>query len=164
MTLLDTDEQRWYCYKDNELYFAKADRWEGTFHPLTHEEEAHVIKEYKVVYVDGYELAHTALGSIFMLENSIIMYFGSKVEVSYDSIEVLHSSLEREITALRTFLAGPLFAALAKKETLSLTIGFRDELGLLQLPSFTMAKNDIEDCHAFIKKRITDKKVKHISS
>jgi hypothetical protein len=29
MTLLDEEKERWYCYKDDEVFLAKEHRWIG---------------------------------------------------------------------------------------------------------------------------------------
>jgi len=48
---------------------------------------------------------------------------------------------------------GPLLAAAFKKKTTSLIVAFCDEHGLLQLPSFKMADDEIDDCyHTIIEK------------
>ena len=35
MTLLDEDAQRWYCYKDDVVFYAKGNEWVETNHPLS---------------------------------------------------------------------------------------------------------------------------------
>jgi hypothetical protein len=76
-------------------------------------------------------------------------------EVPYASLEIVNITNEREITALRTFLIGPLFAALFKKENMLLNLGFRDEeTGLLQTPYFKIAHGDIWKCYTTINKRL----------
>lgn len=77
-----------------------------------------------------------------------------KLECPYASIEVLNISQDREITALRIFLIGPVFAAWFKKKTLVLTIGVRENDGLLQLPSFEMETSVIDSCYEKLYDRI----------
>src|SRR5208337_5390014 len=96
-------------------------------------------------------------GFLFILEPSIsiILDNGRELEIKYASIESLNILLQREITALRTFLVGPMFAAWLKKETKTLAIGFRDELKLIQTPKFVL-QDDVElaRCYNSIMKQI----------
>src|SRR5208337_527105 len=96
-------------------------------------------------------------GFLFILEPSIniILDRGREIEIKYPSIESLNILLQREITALRTFLVGPFFAAWLKKETKTLAIGFRDELKLIQTPTFVLQDNDeLARCYNLIMEQI----------
>jgi hypothetical protein len=178
MQLLDEDEQgRWYCYKDNELWRDKEQKWNEPKRAWDEEqtEEEHA---YDALYIDGYKDIKSDLILLSVLSNSIKVQTGKKetlaeptylggvrgkvitvpvktlFEVPYTSLEVVNITHEREITALRTFLIGPLFAAYFKQENMFLNIGFRDETGLLQTPCFKIGHGDLEKCYNTIVRRL----------
>lgn len=172
MKLLGEEEQRWYCFKDDEVWLGKKHRWlEETAPSLP--ETGNV---YDAFYVDGYQDLPSSRATISLSEERIEITFAFrrrnssqafKLKFPFASIEVLNITQEREITALRTFLftatdkligtksglMGPVYAAWLKKKTLSLTIGVREN-GLLELPSFKMETGIINSCYAKLYERI----------
>lgn len=159
MALLDPDRQRWYCYKDDEAFFAKEQIWgvrDAVIEALPPDLASKLVRYYKALYIDGYANAGTSTGIVYLFSDKIQLRFDKlQVDLSYDSIEVLAVMAEREITALRTFVIGPVLAAAFKQQTKVLMIGLRDKLGLLQLPSFKMHELEIEDCYNKILARRT---------
>lgn len=160
MQLVDEEEQRWYCLKDDQVWLGKEQRW------LKSKQEMGV---YDAFYVDGYRNLTSKLATISLSEQSIKINFSDpspdssnalELEFPYPSIEVLNITQEREITALRTWLIGPVFAAWFKKKTLTLTIGVREKDGLLQLPSFKMETSIINSCYDNLYERIQKAKAK----
>ena len=154
MQLVEEEEQRWYCLKDDQLWLGHEQRW------LKSKQEMGV---YDAFYVDGYRNITGKLATISLSEQSIKIKFSDpsadssnalELEFPYSSIEVLNVTQEREITALRTWLIGPVFAAWFKKKTLTLTIGVREKDGLLQLPSFKMETGIINSCYDNLYDRI----------
>jgi hypothetical protein len=114
---------------------------------------------FTALYIDGYEDVWSGEATISLGEKEIAILVGqtgnqTAFKVAYDRIESLNVLQEREITALRTFLIGPTFAAWFKKKTRTLTIGFRDQLGLMQIPSFKMANSDISSCYKRILEQV----------
>lgn len=124
---------------------------------------------YDAFYVDGYRNLTAKLATISLSEQSIKINLSDpsadssnalELEFPYPSIEVLNITQEREITALRTWLIGPVFAAWFKKKTLTLTIGVREKDGLLELPSFKMETGIINGCYDNLYERIQKAKTK----
>ena len=117
---------------------------------------------FDAIYIDGYRNLASTLAKITLLDEMIqITLYDPSVEskiqtlqFSYSSIELLNIAQEREITALRTFLVGPLFAAWLKKKTLILMIGIRKQDGLLQIPSFKIEASVINACYEKLRDRI----------
>ena len=146
MALQDEANQRWYCYRDDVTLYSKEERWVGL-------PTAADTGTYPAFYVDGYADARSGYATIQLLQDSLLVMLTDperRLEFPYAHVEVLSISHEREITALRTFLIGPILAAAFKKGTLLLTVGFRDEIGLLQLPMFRMGKDTLYQCYATI--------------
>ena len=167
MQLLDEDEQRYYCSRDNQVWLGKEQRWEGTPVPLALQRVNMPL--YDALYVDGYRNLTSKIATISLCEESIKITFSDpssdpfaalEVEIPYSSIEVLNIALQREITALRTWLIGPVFAAWFKKTTLTLIIGLREKDGLLQLPSFKMETSIINDCYDRLYERVQKARAK----
>jgi hypothetical protein len=114
---------------------------------------------YQAIYLDGYRDLQPSPSTISLREKNFEFLIGEAenrvaIERGYDAIQSLNLLQEREITALRTFLMGPTFAALLKKNTRTLTIGFRDELGLMQTLAFKMTEEDLEACYEKMMNRI----------
>ena|SRR5208282_2380743 len=150
MSLMDKESQRWYCYEDDEV-------WLGNETVLAAKYRSEP-SSFEVVYVDGFANREMSGGVIALTDSSLNILFENpqtELKISYTSIESLSVNLEREITALRTFLVGPTFAAWLKKETKTLAIGFRDELKLIQTPRFVLYDNDhLARCYNSIMKQI----------
>jgi hypothetical protein len=107
-----------------------------------------LVSYYRALYIDGYGNAGISTAIVYLFTDGIRLQFDkNQIDLSYDAIEVLIVTAEREITALRTFVLGAVLAAAFKKETKVLVIGFRDGFGLLQMPSFKMGELEIEDCY-----------------
>jgi len=147
---MDKESQRWYCYEDDEV-------WLGNETVLAAKYRSEP-SSFEVVYVDGFANREMSGGVIALTDSSLNILFENpqtELKISYTSIESLSVNLEREITALRTFLVGPTFAAWLKKETKTLAIGFRDELKLIQTPRFVLYDNDhLARCYNSIMKQI----------
>jgi hypothetical protein len=82
------------------------------FNSLTEEEQDKVIALYEALYVDGYRDLLPTAAMIFLLEKEMFILIGemwnqSRIKVGYESIQLLNILQEREVTALRTFLIGP---------------------------------------------------------
>ena len=161
MQLLDEENQRWYCYKDDQVWLEKEQRWKEPDVGIPWQRAN--IGVYDAFYVDGYRNLTSKLATISLSERSIKISFSDtpsdsskaiELEFPYSSIEVLNIAQEREITALRTWLIGPVFAAWFKKTTLTLTVGIRERDGLLQLPSFKMETSIINHCYDKLYERI----------
>ena len=84
-----------------------------------------VIDSFVAIYIDDLGNTESCRGFLFLLEPSlnIILDGGRELEVKYTSVESLNILQQREITALRVFLVGPMWAAWLKKETKTLAIG-----------------------------------------
>lgn len=148
MVLLDSDNERWYCYQDDVTFYGKEERWVGVPAPSD-------INSYPAIYVDGFGNEETGHATIELFEDTVRVKFTDyqpekELEFPYTHIEVLNINQEREITGLRTFLVGPVLAAAFKKGVLELMVGFRDENELLQLPKFQMEKDTIYNCYATV--------------
>ncbi|MGO9644019.1 MAG: hypothetical protein ACLPY5_04655 [Candidatus Bathyarchaeia archaeon] len=120
-----------------------------------------VIAFFPAIYIEGLGDVQSSGGLIFISKSSlnIILDNGRELEINYSSIESLNILLQREITALRTFLIGPMFAAWLKKETKTLSIGFRDELKLIQTPKLILQDNDeLTRCYNLIMEKIRKNK------
>jgi hypothetical protein len=116
-----------------------------------------IITSFPAIYLEGLGDVRSWGAFLFISEPSlnIILDSGREIEIEYTSIESLNILLQREITALRTFLIGPTFAAWLKKETKTLSIGFRDELKLIQTPKFVLQDNDeLTRCYNLIMEQI----------
>ena len=153
MTLQDEANQRWYCYRDDVTLYAKEGRWVGLH-------TAADTGTYSAFYVDGYADLRSGYATIELLDDSLRVTLTDperRLEFPYSRVEVLNVNHEREITALRTFLIGPVLAAAFKKGTLLLTLGFRDGMGLLQLPTFRMGKDAVYACYATIMQKMRKK-------
>jgi len=183
--------EKWYCYKDNEVWLVAEKRWLHTTlswkchcgHLMTenmHEGDIatcdacklvysypaaafasrmgeKIITSFPAIYLEGLGDVRSWGAFLFISEPSlnIILDSGREIEIEYTSIESLNILLQREITALRTFLIGPTFAAWLKKETKTLSIGFRDELKLIQTPKFVLQDNDeLTRCYNLIMEQI----------
>jgi len=172
MILLDEEALRYYCSKDNQVWLGRERKWVGQG-----PDEIEKKGEFYALYVDGYRNLTGKLAMISLAEQSIKINFFepptdsydalrpisfkvsraislNQLEFPYSSIEVLNIGMEREITALRTFLIGPVFAAWFKKKTLTLTIGVREKDRLLQLLSFKMETSTINDCYDRVYERL----------
>jgi DNA-directed RNA polymerase subunit RPC12/RpoP len=122
---------------------------------LSEDQRKEVYALFDALYIDGYGTLETRSASIYVFEDRLLTLFRRvgfeaddiRVTVNFDSIESLSVLQEREVTALRTFLVGPVLAAWLKKKTRILAIGFRDELGLIQTPNFKMVDLDVEQCY-----------------
>lgn len=127
---------------------------------LTAEQKRRLLKQYDAVYIDGFVDMGMDTATISVLSDLVHIFFENhhyELSLPYSAIDLLTLTQEREITALRTFLIGPLLAAAFKKRTRVITIGWRDELGLLHLPSFKMAEDEyVGDCYATIWKRLKE--------
>ncbi len=126
-----------------------------------------LVKHFQALYIDGYAYLEVDESYIYIFEDSLRISIGAlepafDFNIGYDAISVLQVTQEREITALRTYVLGPALAALFKKRTLVLNIGFNDSLGLLQVPSFKMARNDLDECYDLIIERIAKAKGKEL--
>jgi hypothetical protein len=163
----------WYCLNDDILLDKRSEKQWNPTTPMAErlglgllplEIRGKTMKAYNVIYVDGYGNVGAAQGYIHLLPEAVHIVVGDKPEtcfqfdVSYGSIQVFNITLEREISALRTWLVGPVLAAWWKKKTRSLTIGFQNELGVIEMPMFKMTDYDINDCYQTIVGRIRDAK------
>jgi hypothetical protein len=143
--MLDRDND-FYCMKDYVLIDKKTGKQvtaEDQITGLKRLDEnlrRKLIKYFPALYVDGYAYLETNEAFIYVFEDFLRVSIGTSeptfdFNLKYDTIEALQVLEEREITALRTYLIGPTLAALFKKRTLILDIGFSDSLGLQQNPS-----------------------------
>jgi len=159
------ESKTWYCLSCDKKFIPSAkdqsklqEVIEKRIRNLTPEQEQSLIKQYEAVYIDGFLDMGMDTTTISVLTDSISIFFDNhhyELNLPYSSIRLVNLTQEREITALRTFLIGPLFAAAFKKKTRILTIGWHDELDLLHLPSFKMAEDaDVGDCYATIFRRL----------
>jgi hypothetical protein len=133
--------------------------------------------EYDAIYVDGYrDLLHANPVKLILLPEGVRIELGEmkgegfgnnysekwvatdSFDFAYTTVEAVNVVREREITALRTFLIGPVLAAAFKKENRILNVGFRDKLGLLQMPSFKIAREGVQECYEIIVKRMLKSK------
>ena len=162
-----------YCLKDDILIDKKTGREKtgvSALELLASDLQSRVVKYFYCLYVDGYADIESSEAVVYIFDEFVRVstYFGHEflahgrlpfhLDLPYKSIQLLNVSLEREITALRTWLIGPVLGALFKKETLMLNIGFIDERGLLQIPSFKMEKNEVHDCYRLIHERMAKAK------
>ncbi|MGO9643624.1 MAG: hypothetical protein ACLPY5_02620 [Candidatus Bathyarchaeia archaeon] len=116
-----------------------------------------VIASFPAIYLEGLGDIQSSSGFLFISKPSLNIIFdsGRELEIKYASIESLNILLQREITALRTFLVGPMFAAWLKKETKTFAIGFRDELKLIQTPKFVLQDDgELTRCYNLIMEQI----------
>jgi hypothetical protein len=173
-------ESDFYCMKDDFLIDKKTGK-QVTMEDLTSLSRPPSPEEmqryyyvddhtYDTLYIDGYQDCRSNRAMLSILSNSIKVQIVwqtaewlephevASFEVPYTSLEVVNVIHEREITALRTFLIGPLFAALFKKEDLFLNLGFRDEANLLQVPCFKIARGEIWNCYETIVRRLRKNK------
>lgn len=169
-------QEDFYCMKDDILIDKKTGTEkagisvrEPGLDLLPSDLQSKVVKSFYCLYVDGYEDIEASEAVIYIFDEFVRVstYFDLEfaqgrvpfeLDLPYKSIQLLNVSLEREITALRTWLIGPVLGALFKKETLMLNIGFNDERGLLQIPSFKMEKNEVHDCYRLINERMAKAK------
>jgi len=163
----------WYCGRCDKMFLPSEQdssrleevppKWMQARN-LTADQKRRLIKQYDAVYIDGFIDMNMDTATISVLSDSIQIFFENhhyEMSLPYGAIELLTLTQEREITALRTFLIGPLLAAAFKKRTRVITIGWRDELGLLHLPSFKMAEDEyVGDCYTTIWKRLKELKEK----
>ena len=163
----------WYCGHCDKMFLPSDEdpsklkevepKWRQARN-LTAEQKQRLIKQYDAVYIDGFVDMTMDTATISVLSDLLHIFFDNhhyELSLPYSTIELLTLTQEREITALRTFLIGPLFAAAFKKRTRLITIGWRDELGLLHLPSFKMAEDEyVGDCYTTIWKRLKELKEK----
>lgn len=165
------ESQNWYCIRcDKKFHVSPAglepvlSEWEEKLQELE-KRGGTILATYDALYYGGYGSVRNLASTIVLLADCIYVDILNELsaEVPYGSIEVLHMHPEREITALRTYAIGPVLAAAFKKETHLLTIGFRDKLGILQIPSFKIAENDkyggLDRCYTAIVEQI--RKTKH---
>jgi hypothetical protein len=122
------------------------------YNSLTDDEQGKLAASYEALYVDGYKHLPPSNSVVLILKEEIQLLIGEtakrvRIKVGYKSIELLNILQEREITAMRTFLVGPVLAAWLKKKARMLAVGFRDELGLFQIPTFKMDESDISKCY-----------------
>jgi hypothetical protein len=159
MKLVNENQQKWYCHKDDQIWFNKEQRWQGKFYTDEF--------SYEAFYVDGYRNVASNTASLSLLRNFIKVEVRDSAlleptataplaafEIPYLSLEMVNVTHEREITALRTALVGSVFAALFKKEDQFLNIGFRDENGLLQISCFKIARGQIPNCYENIIRKL----------
>jgi len=153
--------------KDEQLLCPECYAWVkvSTITELPPDMQGKVVKLFYCLYVDGYGDTETSESILYIFDGFVRMSTHYRQEVStykgktialdipYESIRLLNISLDREITAARTLLIGAFLAAHFKQETLTLNIGFVDERGLLQIPSFKMEKNEVHDCYRLINER-----------
>jgi len=107
---------------------------------------------FDALYIDGQGSILSATSTIFVLDTHAHIVLGEsnnivQFEIPYADIQSLNILQEREITALRTFLVGPVLAAWLKKKTQVLAVGYRDSLGLLQTPTFKVENSEIKKCY-----------------
>jgi len=134
---------------------------------LSQELRRKLVKHFEALYIDGYAYLEVNEAYLSIFEDFLTVSIGVTepafdFNIKYDKIKVLQVTQEREITALRSYLLGPALAALFKKRTLILNIGFEDSLGLLENPSFKMAKPDLDECYKQIIERIARAKGKKL--
>jgi len=162
----DTSEKQFCIHCGKEMRYSQESKmWvcddcqvsrDGILEALPPNLASKLVSYYRALYIDGYGNAGISTAIVYLFTDGIRLQFDKKqINLSYDAIEVLTVTAEREITALRTFVLGAVLAAAFKKETKVLVIGFRDKFGLLQLPSFKMGKLGIEDCYNKILTRRT---------
>ncbi len=160
-------DRDYYCLKDDLLVDKKTGSevsWIDRYSPLQYlseERRATVIKYFEALYIDGYANleTNTHIAVVYVFDHTLHIVIVRQdgpihLNVPYESIKLLNVTEEREITALRTWLVGPMFAALFKQESKLLNIGFTGELGLLEIPSFKMTKTDIDTCYRLISEKI----------
>jgi hypothetical protein len=169
MVLLDPHREKWYCYKDDQIWLAVEKRWVEKedsirgFNRLSKELRQNLLKYFSTLYIDGYANFEVGEAFIYIFENYLRVSIGApkptvEFNLKYDAIKSLLVTQEREITSLRTFLLGAVLAASFKKTTLILNMSFTDSLGLLQSPSFKLAKDDLDECYQLIIERIAKAK------
>ena len=156
------ESKTWYCLACDRKFAPSTEdpsKLEEVFekYPIRNlrpDQEEKLVKQYEILYIDGLKDMWGSSGTLSILPDSILIFldhYRFEQAIPYNAIEVLNVLQERDITALRTFLLGPVLAAAFKKKSRIITIGFRDELGLLQLPSFkTTSDLAIEDCYKSI--------------
>lgn len=106
MTLLD--EERWYCYRDDELFLGKENGWQEKGTPLqflTEEEQREVIGYFQALYIDGYRNLDTDSALVYVFDDHFRVVIGwpeprAQFNIPYDSVRVFNVTHEREITAL----------------------------------------------------------------
>lgn len=176
MRLLDENTDRWYCFDDDLLF--EEHRWSDETKITSPEEDERFFyvdeHNYDAFYVDGYMGVLKCNGArLKLLQNTIHVELGhweswsqkeagrapkftavEMLDIPYDKVEAVNIVREREITALRTFLIGPLFAAWFKREDHLLVVGFRDKYGLFQSPTFKIAQFKVQGCYSIIFKRV----------
>jgi hypothetical protein len=140
---------------------------------LSQEKQGSMIGQFPAIYIDGYGNLSSDAAKMLLTEDEIYLFIGAIetpdewairggklaiVEIGYDAIRSLTTLEQREITALRTFLIGPLLAAWLKKKTRCIAIGFQDELGLIQTPTLAMDETDINRTYEIILRLVRKKR------
>ncbi len=134
-------ENDYYCMKDDVLVDKRTGQEVLPSAPKP------LFGTYDAFYFDGYRAYLSCRAKILLKPAGLSISagdskYGWSKNLNYTEIESLNITHERETTGLRTFLIGPLWAAVFKKETRLITIGFRDDLGMLQTPSFKILHSE----------------------
>jgi len=167
MNLMDKESQRWYCFNDDQVWLGNEKRWgrevSQTKLSAMAAKYGGNVSSFEAVYIDGFANLEMGGALIALTESSLNIFLENtqtELEIRYDSIESLNVNLDREITASRTFVLGPVLAAYFKQETKVLTIGFKDELGLIQTPIFKLkSKEELTKCYNSIREQIRKRKM-----
>jgi hypothetical protein len=84
MKLLDEDEKRWYCFKDDEVYFASSNKWQRDEQPIATQETAGCRCGRSVTHIH-YSRSHDSFvkwGLIFFLLAEGFSFVAGYVKVS----------------------------------------------------------------------------------
>lgn len=153
MTLLDEEDQKWYCYKDDLLFYAKEQLW--TEHTeffdatrfLSSEERKSIIANYVGTYLGGYDGLQPMDGRIILLEKRAHLVFWDLPEpvntsIPYTNIQILNLSAAWKPVGPVTALI-----SLVISKPRMLNLGFHDVLGILQTIHFKMEESDAINCY-----------------
>ena len=87
-------------------------------------------------------------GKLFAIENKVVFEtYGEhegRLEIPIAQIKDVRFATEKDISALRVWLVGPVFGTLWKKKQRILLIDFEDEFGIIQHLTFE-GRKDIEN-------------------
>jgi hypothetical protein len=111
MKLLDEEKQRWYCYKDDEVYFAKEQRWAGheAVVPAVQKPPAPPVGELDV-WVPIVWLVGTIFLGFFSWVLGLFGLIGATIYVYYDAKKFGIGASRAALTFLFAIIGLPLYA------------------------------------------------------
>jgi hypothetical protein len=119
-----------------------------------------VIASCDAFYLDGYGLLTPRAASLFIYKDRIVIVFRPAPPLTTDYFR-LDINLDFVRSLKGTFVSGTdIFLAIVLKENDALlAIGFADELGLVQNPTFKMSEVDVKNCYTLLHDQIRLRKL-----